>query len=116
MHDGGKLVVAHAGIKEKDIGRYTKRIKEFVLYGDVTGRILENGLSERGDWALNYIGDPWIVYGHTPVRQPRVLNRTINIDTGAVFGGSLTAIRYPEMDTISVSSSLPFDESRFRGD
>ncbi|MTH53221.1 bis(5'-nucleosyl)-tetraphosphatase PrpE [Bacillus mangrovi] len=112
--DDGKLIVAHAGIKEKDIGRYTKRIKEFVLYGEVTGRTLENGLPERGDWARHYSGKPWIVYGHTPVLEPRMLNNTINIDTGAVFGGQLTAFRYPEKQTISVQSSLPFDSGRFR--
>ncbi|AZB42386.1 bis(5'-nucleosyl)-tetraphosphatase PrpE [Bacillus sp. FJAT-42376] len=112
--DNGKLIVAHAGIQEKDIGRYTNRIREFVLYGDVTGRLMENGLPERGDWALQYKGDPLIVYGHTPVKKPRQMNRTINIDTGAVFGGHLTALRYPEEEIVSVPSSMPFDESRFR--
>ncbi|MBS2968405.1 bis(5'-nucleosyl)-tetraphosphatase PrpE [Metabacillus sp. KIGAM252] len=112
--DGGKLIVAHAGIQEKDIGRYTKRIKEFVFYGDVTGEIMENGLPERRDWALHYKGTRLIVYGHTPVKSPRSINKTINIDTGAVFGGKLTAFRYPEEETISVPSSMPFDAARFR--
>ncbi|MGA4923171.1 hypothetical protein ACPC50_22140, partial [Bacillus subtilis] len=29
-------------------------------------------------------------------------NKTINIDTGCVFGGALTALRYPELETVSV--------------
>ena len=43
-----------------------------------------------------------VVYGHTPVPEPEWLNRTINIDTGCVFGGKLTALRYPERELVSV--------------
>lgn len=112
--DDGKLIVAHAGIKQSLIGRHDKRVKTFVLYGDITGKNNPDGTPERRDWAQHYTGEAWIVYGHTPVSSPRIINNTINIDTGAVFGNSLTALRYPEMETISVPSTMPYAEEKFR--
>jgi protein phosphatase len=53
-----------------------------------------------------------VVYGHTPVPQPEWLNRTINIDTGCVFGGKLTALRYPEKELVSVPAKQTYAESR----
>lgn len=111
--DSGKLVIAHAGIKAEWIGTSHKGIKSFVLYGDTTGRTLPDGRPERRDWALNHKGTPIIVYGHTPVRTPRMKNNTYNIDTGAVFGGALTALRYPSMELVSVPSSMPMIPEKF---
>lgn len=111
----GELVVAHAGIRHKDIGRTDKKIKSFVLYGDATGAKDERGLPERLDWPSLYPqGSAKIVYGHTPVREPRVIGNTINIDTGCIFGGSLTAYRYPEEEFLSVPSTMPEVEEKFR--
>ena len=112
--DDGKLVIAHAGIREDYIGRNDKKVKTFVLYGDITGKNNPDGTPERRDWAKYYKGSPWIVYGHTPVKEPRWVNHTLNIDTGCVFGGKLTALRYPEMETVSVPSSMPIVEEKFR--
>lgn len=107
-------VIAHAGIKEDDIGQKNKRIKTFVLYGDITGEKLLDGRPVRRDWAQNYRGTLWIVYGHTPTKAPRFVNKTVNIDTGCVFGGALTAFRLPEEEIISVPSSLPYVEEKFQ--
>ncbi|WEG15027.1 bis(5'-nucleosyl)-tetraphosphatase PrpE [Pullulanibacillus sp. KACC 23026] len=112
--DSGQLVVAHAGIKEAFIGITNKKVKSFVLYGDVTGETDDTGFPIRRDWAKHYKGDAWIVYGHTPVKAPRQVGNTINIDTGCVFGGALTAWRYPEKELISVPSLQPLIEEKFR--
>ncbi|RLQ97171.1 bis(5'-nucleosyl)-tetraphosphatase PrpE [Falsibacillus albus] len=112
--DNGKLIIAHAGIKEDDIGKYSKKVKTFVLYGDITGEKHPDGSPVRRDWAKHYQGSAWIVYGHTPVKEARLINRTINIDTGAVFGGSLTSVRYPEMNLYNVPSSMPYVKEKFR--
>ncbi|QFT88401.1 Bis(5'-nucleosyl)-tetraphosphatase PrpE [asymmetrical] [Bacillus sp. THAF10] len=112
--DGGKLIVAHAGLKKEYIGQQGKKVKTFVLYGDITGEFHANGMPVRKDWAQDYNGEAWIVYGHTPVREVRVVNRTANIDTGAVFGGKLSSLRYPEMEVVSVDSSMPFVREKFR--
>ncbi|MDP9350902.1 MAG: hypothetical protein M3P51_05100, partial [Chloroflexota bacterium] len=102
MLEQGKLVVAHAGIKGQMIGKVSERIKDFTLYGDVTGAKTPDGMPERRDWAAKYQGGALIVYGHTPVRQPILRYRTVNIDQGCVFGGRLTALRYPEMEFVQV--------------
>lgn len=112
--DDGKLIIAHAGIREDLIGKHHKGVKTFVLYGDITGEFHPDGMPVRRDWARKYKGEPFIVYGHTPVKEPRMVGNTINIDTGAVFGGSLTAFRHPEMETVSLPSSMPFVAEKFR--
>ncbi|WP_042224660.1 bis(5'-nucleosyl)-tetraphosphatase PrpE [Oceanobacillus manasiensis] len=106
-------IVAHAGIKESLIGRTDKQVKTFVLYGDITGDVMEDGRPVRKDWAKEYNGKEWIVYGHTPVLSPRIVHNTINIDTGCVFGNELSAFRLPEKDIISVPSKQPLIEEKF---
>lgn len=100
--DDGKLVVAHAGMKESMQGRGSGKVREFALYGETTGENDEFGLPVRYNWAAEYRGKAMVVYGHTPVPEPEWLNRTINIDTGCVFGGRLTALRYPEREIVTV--------------
>jgi protein phosphatase len=100
--DGGRLVAAHAGLRQEMQGRASGRVRSFALYGETTGEMDELGLPVRIDWAADYRGSAMVVYGHTPVAEPRWLNRTINIDTGCVFGGALTALRYPERELVSV--------------
>ena len=100
--DDGKLVVAHAGMKESMQGRGSGKIRDFALFGETTGETDEFGLPIRYNWASEYRGRAMVVYGHTPVPEPECLNSTINIDTGCVFGGRLTALRYPEKEIVSV--------------
>ncbi|MRH43400.1 bis(5'-nucleosyl)-tetraphosphatase PrpE [Aquibacillus halophilus] len=107
-------VIAHAGIREDLIGKTGKKVKTFVLYGDITGESHLDGRPIRRDWAKSYEGNRWIVYGHTPVKEPRIVNRTINIDTGCVFGNGLTAFRLPEEKTITVPSQQPLVEEKFK--
>ena len=106
--DGGNLVVAHAGMKEEMQGRGSGKVRDFALYGETTGETDEFGLPVRYNWAAEYRGKAAVVYGHTPVPQPDWLNRTINIDTGCVFGGSLTALKYPERELVSVSARATY--------
>lgn len=108
--DGGNLVVAHAGMKEEYQGRASARVRDFCLYGETTGETDEWGLPVRADWAAGYRGQATVVYGHTPVAEPEWLNRTINVDTGCVFGGRLTALRYPENDLVSVPAERVYYE------
>jgi polynucleotide kinase-phosphatase len=100
--DGGKLVVAHAGLKEPYHGRASRRVRSFALYGDTTGETDEFGLPVRYPWAREYRGRAVVAYGHTPVPTAEWVNNTICLDTGVVFGGSLTALRYPEREIVSV--------------
>lgn len=105
VFDEGKLVVAHAGLKESMQGRGSGAVREFCLYGETTGEIDEFGLPVRLNWAAEYKGRAMVVYGHTPVPEAQWLNNTIDIDTGCVFGGSLTALRYPERELLAVKAA-----------
>ena len=100
--DDGRLVVAHAGMKRSYQGRSSGRVREFALFGETTGETDDLGLPVRLDWAREYRGPAAVVYGHTPVAAPEWVNDTINIDTGCVFGGRLTALRWPERELVSV--------------
>ncbi|MDQ1654694.1 MAG: hypothetical protein QOI35_3894, partial [Cryptosporangiaceae bacterium] len=100
--DAGKLVVAHAGLKEAYHGRASGRVRQFAMYGETTGETDEYGLPVRYPWARDYRGRATIVYGHTPVLAPAWENNTLCVDTGCVFGGTLTALRYPERELVAV--------------
>lgn len=106
--DEGQLVVAHAGMKEELQGRGSGKVRDFALYGETTGETDEFGLPVRYNWAAEYRGRAMVVYGHTPIPEPEWLNRTINIDTGCVFGGRLTALRYPEKELVSVPAAQTY--------
>lgn len=108
--DEGKLVVAHAGLKEAMHGRASGTVREFCLYGETTGEIDEFGMPVRQNWAAEYRGKAMVIYGHTPVPEVQWLNHTADIDTGCVFGGKLTAMRYPEQDLVSVPAAEVYCE------
>jgi len=100
--DDGRLVVAHAGLKEAYHGRASGRVRSFALYGDSTGETDEYGLPVRYPWANDYRGKAMVLYGHTPIPKPEWVNNTLCLDTGCVFGGSLSALRYPEKEIVAV--------------
>ena len=108
--DDGRLVVAHAGMKEPYQGRASGRVRDFALYGETTGETDEFGLPVRLQWAADYRGRAAVVYGHTPVAVPEWHNNTINIDSGCVFGGRLTALRWPERELVSVPAARTYYE------
>ena len=108
--DDGDLVVAHAGLKAEMQGRASGAVRSFALFGETTGETDEFGLPVRYNWAAEYRGRAHVVYGHTPVPEAEWLNRTINIDTGCVFGGKLSALRWPEKELVSVSAARTYAE------
>lgn len=110
VFDEGKLVVAHAGLKEEMQGRASGAIRNFCMYGETTGETDEFGLPVRYNWAAEYAGKAKVVYGHTPVLEAQWVNGTICIDTGCVFGGKLTALRYPEMELVEVDAEQTYYE------
>jgi protein phosphatase len=108
--DAGRLVVAHAGLREELQGRASGRVREFAMYGDATGETDSDGMAVRRDWAADHRGRALVVYGHMAHIEPRWLNNTVNIDTGCVFGGSLTALRYPEREIVSVAARAMYHD------
>lgn len=115
--DGGALVVAHAGLREEMIGKSGGKARSFALYGDTTGETDAFGSPVRRNWALEYRGDPAIVYGHVAAPDVQAVNNTWCIDTGCCFGGALTALRWPERELVSVPARrVWFDGSRPLGE
>jgi protein phosphatase len=111
--DGGRLVVAHAGIRTEMIGRHDGRIRSFCLYGDTDGASDAQGLVIRYDWASRDAGGKgFVVYGHIPVEDPAWINESVCIDTGCCFGGRLTALRWPEREVVSVPARRCYAERR----
>ncbi|MFE9246567.1 polynucleotide kinase-phosphatase [Nocardiopsis sp. NPDC006938] len=108
--DGGDLVVAHAGLKEEYHNRASGRVRSFALYGETTGETDEFGLPVRLPWARDYRGRATVVYGHVPTHKAEWINRTICLDTGCVFGGKLTALRYPEREIVDVDAERTWYE------
>ena len=108
--DGGRLAVAHAGLKEEMIGRGSSAVREFALYGDTTGEMDEFGLPVRRDWAAEYRGDTSVIYGHVATSEIQWVNNTLCIDTGCVYGGKLTALRWPEKQIVSVPAARVYYE------
>jgi protein phosphatase len=108
--DGGRLVVAHAGLTERLQGRESRRVRDFCLYGQTTGETDEYGLPVRHPWAVEYRGAAMVLYGHTPVVEPEWVNNTLCLDTGCVFGGRLTALRYPERELVWVPAERVYYE------
>lgn len=106
--DRGALVIAHAGLSEGLHGKSSRRAHAFCLYGDSTGQVDEQGFPIRRDWAAEYSGEAMVVYGHTPVDEARWVNNTINLDTACVYGGSLTALRYPERELVQVPARMAY--------
>ena len=108
--DGGDLVVAHAGLPERYHNRSSGRVRSLAMYGDTNGETDEYGLPVRYPWAEDYRGTASVVYGHTPVPTAGWVNNTICVDTGSVFGGTLTALRWPEKELVSVDAEDEYYE------
>lgn len=100
--DGGRLVVAHAGLSERYQGHESARVRALCLYGPTTGATDEFGLPDRAPWAEDYRGEATVAYGHTPTAERGWRNGTICLDGGCVFGGALVALRYPERELVEV--------------
>lgn len=110
VFDGGKLAVAHAGLPETMHGRGSGKVREFALYGETTGETDEYGLPVRYNWAADYRGRAAVVYGHTPVPRAEWFNNTLCLDTGCVFGGELTALRWPEKELVAAPAMATYYE------
>ncbi|MBO9699360.1 MAG: metallophosphoesterase [Sporocytophaga sp.] len=108
VFDNGNVVAVHAGIREDMQGKDSREIKDYCVFGEPGEKKKYDGLPERRDWGRNYRGKAKVVYGHTPVKEPFWVNNSIDIDSGCVFGGKLTALRYPENELISVNSFDPY--------
>src|SRR5262249_5839391 len=108
--DGGHLIVTHGALRDDMIGCWDDAIASYCLYGEVDG-IGPRGRPLRHDWGAARVQrfdlderSPSIIYGHNVVHTPRWVNRTLDLDTGCVYGGMLTALRWPERELVQVAA------------
>lgn len=101
---GGRLAAVHGALPEDAQGRISERIRNLCLYGDATGETDERGYPVRRDWAADYRGRTLVAYGHQVAEEARFYHNTIDLDQGCVFGGKLSALRYPEMEIVQVAA------------
>jgi len=109
------LILSHAAWKkELRLKSPTSgKVRSYCLYGPVAG-FHENGMPDRIDWAAEYKSNgETVVVGHQVVKEVRNINNVWQIDTGAVFGGYLTALRWPEQEIVQVKSFQKWDNSKF---
>jgi diadenosine tetraphosphatase ApaH/serine/threonine PP2A family protein phosphatase len=61
-------------------------------------------------WSEKWRGDRFVLYGHTPVREPKRDERALGLDTGCVYGGALTAAVYADgkWETVSVKAKRKY--------
>lgn len=120
--DEGRLAVTHGALKEEYFGLDTPEVKAYCMYGapmkvsspptfsevkhSVDGMVVDSwtGAIRHHPWAEEYKGDTLIVHGHIVVDDVKWVNNTVDIDTGCVFGGKLTAFRYPEREIVQVQA------------
>ncbi|WP_237724722.1 metallophosphoesterase [Deinococcus alpinitundrae] len=112
--DEGRLLVAHAGDRA-DL-RGSER-DDYNVHGLDSGELDDFGHLRREDWAARHGGPHLIVSGHSPVRRPRWSGQpgrgeALNLDTGCIYGGALTALRYPERELVSVPAWRAYVSSR----
>ena len=61
-------------------------------------------------WAEKWRGDRFVLYGHTPLREPRRDKQALGLDTGCVYGGALTAaiLADGQWETVSVKAKRKY--------
>jgi protein phosphatase len=94
--DNGQLAVAHAALPDHMVGKDDRRVRDFCRHAEGSRG------AGRGEWVMRHLGHELVVHGHAPTRAPRIINHTVNIDTGCVLGGALTAFRWPERELVQV--------------
>ncbi len=117
--DQRRLAVVHGGLREESMGKFNGQIRATCLYGEATGDTDAQGRPIRRNWAESYHGTTFVVYGHTVEEEAHFLGQTVDIDQGCVYGGFLTALRYPEKELVQVKAKqvyCPSDRYFAHGD
>ena len=104
--DKGQAVVVHAAWRSGMTAEENpKKIYYYAMYGPTTGKKTPDGFPDRIDWAKGYRGPEHVIFGHQVYKVPYVNLFATGIDTGCVFGGGLTALRWPTRELVTVDSA-----------
>jgi hypothetical protein len=98
-----EAIVVHAGLRP---GVPLERQSEV----DLT-HLRRVGADER-PWYDLYEGKKLVVFGHWVRRKPLVRDNAIGLDTGCVYGGSLSAVVLPERRIVSMKARKEHTEKK----
>lgn len=101
-----RIIVSHAGVPFELVDKELDgKGKAHSIYGEVLGKDPVDGWPIRGHgWRASWTeeNNALCIFGHTKVPEPERMHYTVNIDTGCVFGGALTAMRFPSLETVRI--------------
>lgn len=106
--DGGRLVAVHGGIRPDMIGRDTPPITAFCTYGSTPGEHALVQSRALADWAAELPEGVTVVFSHQPVVDVQDAGSHVAIDTACLYGGRLSAFRYPERSVVSVPAAKAY--------
>ena len=98
----GEMIVVHGALCQDPDLKFKQRFS-YTMYGIALDK-REDGTTIRQDWASCYHDETWILYGHTPMQGVRILNNTIALDTGCVFGNHLALYKADSMEILTVDA------------
>jgi predicted phosphodiesterase len=117
-----RVTAVHGGflprmaVTEEDIERERDVVPELRWIRKIAGewRSVPKSFKRKTDvlWAEKWRGDRFVLYGHTPLREPRRDKKALGLDTGCVYGGALTAAIWKggEWETVSVRARRQYAE------
>lgn len=113
--DQGRLCASHAGMRTDLLGRATPEAHEHAINGDEPARNAAKAYDSKLHWSASYGGTTSMVYGHFRLQDALWVNNTMCLDTACVYGGKLTALRWPEREVVSVAARERYTYTRARG-
>jgi diadenosine tetraphosphatase ApaH/serine/threonine PP2A family protein phosphatase len=96
------VLVVHAGVPpgqapDKADPNLLMNIRNLTPSGEATSK---SGVGSA--WAQSWGGQPDIVFGHDAQRGYTVYDHAVGLDSGCVYGGSLTALLLPDRAVVAV--------------
>jgi predicted phosphodiesterase len=117
-----RVTAVHGGflprmeVTEEDVERQRHVVPELRWIRKMAGewRSVPKAFKRKDDvlWAEKWRGDRFVLYGHTPLREPRRDKKALGLDTGCVYGGALTAAVWSDgqWETVSVRAKRKYAE------
>jgi serine/threonine protein phosphatase 1 len=100
--EGDGFLVVHAGL-DPHVFSLRKQSRE-----DLTTIRIPKGMDVP--WYDAYKGNELVVFGHWSRTEPVIRPNAIGLDTGCVYGGSLTAVILPERRLISIPAQRDYTQ------
>jgi predicted phosphodiesterase len=105
--DLGTHMVVHAGLRP-NVELYSQTTGDLTRLRTLGG---DRESDEGTPWYHVYYGEKVVLFGHWPAPEPRRGKKAIGLDTGCVYGYTLTAYIIETDEFVSVKAKRAYDES-----